>query len=85
MGSRREAFQAGAQNHNAVKYSTQLYENGLTDFLNVLTAQQALYASQDALVQSQSAVSTDLVALYKALGGGWEPEPVATAGTKKNR
>ncbi len=78
-------LQAVAQNQNAVKYATQLYENGLTDFLNVLTAQQALYASQDALVQSQSAVSTDLVALYKALGGGWEPEPAATAATEKNR
>ncbi len=78
-------LQAVAQNQNAVKYATQLYENGLTDFLNVLTAQQALYASQDALVQSHSAVSTDLVALYKALGGGWEPEPAATAATEKNR
>ena len=63
---------AVAENQKAVDYSTQLYENGLTDFLNVLSAQQALYTSQDALVQSQSAVSTDLVALYKALGGGWE-------------
>ncbi|MGC8539912.1 MAG: efflux transporter outer membrane subunit [Phycisphaerae bacterium] len=64
--------EAVAQNQKAVNYSTQLYENGLTDFLNVLSAQQALYTSQDALVQSQSAVCTDLVALYKALGGGWE-------------
>ena len=71
--------QAVAQNQKAVDYSTQLYENGLTDFLNVLSAQQALYTSQDALVQSQSAVSTDLVALYKALGGGWENAPHATS------
>ena len=63
---------AVAENQKAVRYSTELYHNGLTNFLNVLLAQQALYSSQDALVQSQSAVSTDLVALYKALGGGWE-------------
>ncbi|MGC8625647.1 MAG: TolC family protein, partial [Phycisphaerae bacterium] len=70
--------QAVAQNQKAVDYSTQLYENGLTDFLNVLSEQQALYTSQDALVQSQSAVSTDLVALYKALGGGWESSPAVS-------
>ncbi len=64
--------EAVAQNQKAVNYSTQLYANGLTDFLNVLSAQEALFTSQDALVQSQSAVCTDLVALYKALGGGWE-------------
>ena len=76
-------FEAVAQNQKAVDYSTQLFENGLTDFLNVLSAQQALYISQDALVQSQSAVSTDLVALYKALGGGWESAPAAAATSKE--
>jgi outer membrane protein TolC len=40
-------------------------------FLNVLEAQRALYSSQDALAQSDVAVITDLVALHKALGGGW--------------
>ena len=40
-------------------------------------AERSLFASQDALVQSDRAVSTDLVALYKALGGGWEiGEPI---------
>ena len=34
--------------------------------------QRNLYASQDALAQSDQAVSSDLVAIYKALGGGWE-------------
>ena len=48
------------------------YENGLTDLLDVLEVQRNLYASQDTLAQSDQAVSSDLVALYKALGGGWE-------------
>ena len=77
--------EAVAQNQKAVNYSTQLYENGLSDFLNVLSAQQALYTSQDALVLSQSAVSTDLVALYKALGGGWESAPAAAAKLKESK
>jgi NodT family efflux transporter outer membrane factor (OMF) lipoprotein len=63
---------AVAANRRAVDISTRLYTQGLTDFLNVLVAQRSLFASQDALVQSQSSVSTNLVAVYKALGGGWE-------------
>ena len=63
------------QNQRAVTLSMELYRNGLTDFLNVLTAQQSLYTSQDALIQSQQAISADLVTLYQALGGGWQTRP----------
>lgn len=63
---------AVAANVKAVDYSTQLYAQGQTDFLNVLNAQRSLFASQDSLVQSTRSLSTDLVALYKALGGGWD-------------
>ena len=49
----------------------ELYRKGLTDFLNVLQSQQALYQVQDQLVQRRQEVSTDLVALFKALGGGY--------------
>lgn len=58
-------------NRKAVELSLQLYSEGLTDFLNVLNAQRSLYASEDALMQSELGIATDLVALYKALGGGW--------------
>ena len=61
-------------NRKAVGLAEQLYTEGLTDFINVLQAQQALYNTENALVQSTAAVSTNLVALYKALGGGWAPE-----------
>jgi NodT family efflux transporter outer membrane factor (OMF) lipoprotein len=67
--------EAVAANRRAVDFSTQLYANGLTDFLSVLIAQQQLFSSEDALVQATLNLSTDLVALYKALGGGWEEEP----------
>ncbi len=62
---------AEAANRRAVDLATRLYVDGQTDFLNVLTAQRALYASQDALAQSARAIATNLVSLYKALGGGW--------------
>lgn len=62
-------------NRKAVDLSMQLYTQGQTDFLNVLNAQRSLFATKDALVQSNRNVTTDLIALYKALGGGWEELP----------
>ncbi|HYV32784.1 MAG TPA: TolC family protein, partial [Candidatus Binatia bacterium] len=47
---------------------------GLGDFLSVLDAERSLYQAEDQLVDSQRAVTQNLVALYKALGGGWEAE-----------
>lgn len=63
-----------AQDRKAVDLSMTLYVAGKTDFLNVLTAERSLYSSEDALVQSTRNLANDLVALYKALGGGWEKE-----------
>lgn len=63
--------QAVQSNKRAFELANQLYTNGLTDFLRVLDSQRALFASEDALVDSQRSVVTNLVALYKALGGGW--------------
>ena len=73
---RREALaEAVDSNRKAVQYSLQLYTQGQVDFLNVLDAQRSLYVSEQALVQATHDISTDLVALYKALGGGWKEEP----------
>ncbi|MDB5353623.1 MAG: transcriptional regulator, Fis family [Phycisphaerales bacterium] len=80
--ARREQLQLAVDaNRRAVDLANQLYTKGLTDFLNVLDAQRNLYASQDALVQSEQSVSSDIVALYKALGGGWEAEEQAAQQT----
>lgn len=62
---------ATAANRQAVDIATKLYRVGETEFLNVLDAQRSLLVSEDAEAQSIGAVSTDLVALFKALGGGW--------------
>jgi NodT family efflux transporter outer membrane factor (OMF) lipoprotein len=70
---RRESLaRAVASSQRSVQLSQQLYQRGLTDFLNVLDAQRALYQNQDLLVQSESNVSANAVALFKALGGGWD-------------
>jgi multidrug efflux system outer membrane protein len=71
---RKALTDAVAANRKAVNLATKLYVEGQTDFLNVLDAQRSLYATEDSLVLSTGTVSTNLVALYKALGGGWEAE-----------
>lgn len=57
----------------AVDLSMIQYREGSIDYSRLLTAQQALLGEQDRLTQSRGAVTSGLVALYKALGGGWQP------------
>jgi NodT family efflux transporter outer membrane factor (OMF) lipoprotein len=59
----------------ATMLADELYTRGLSDFLSVLDAQRQQLAAEDDLAQSDTAVVTNLVALYKALGGGWEAVP----------
>lgn len=49
------------------------YENGLVDFQRVLEGQRSVFAFEETLAASEADVRTDVVALYKALGGGWQP------------
>jgi NodT family efflux transporter outer membrane factor (OMF) lipoprotein len=73
QGERRSRLETAATaNRRAVELADDLYRKGLTSFIDVLDAQRALYLSQAELARSQSQVTLDLVALYKALGGGWE-------------
>lgn len=69
---RRELANALASAQNSLQLSQKLYANGLSGFLNVLDAERSLYQTQDKLVQSDRTVSANLIALYKALGGGWQ-------------
>jgi NodT family efflux transporter outer membrane factor (OMF) lipoprotein len=70
--------QAVTANQLAVQLADERYRKGLTAFLDVLTSQTALYQSQSLLVSSESALAGNLVALYKALGGGWQTEAIAS-------
>lgn len=67
----------------AADLSLQLYNAGLRDFRDVLDAQRSLLTLQDSLASSSATVSSELVRLFKALGGGWSatamlPVDVAT-------
>jgi NodT family efflux transporter outer membrane factor (OMF) lipoprotein len=56
------------------------YDQGLSGFLAVLDAERALSRLEDRLASRETAVATRLVALYKALGGGWRAAEEAAAG-----
>jgi outer membrane protein, multidrug efflux system len=52
------------------------YQNGATDFLEVLDSERSLLQAEDQLAQSRTETATTLVAVYKALGGGWSNAPL---------
>src|ERR1035438_8795824 len=60
------------ENRRSLDMADGLYAEGRVNFLDVLDVRRSLYQSDDQLAVSDQAVSLDLVALYKALGGGWE-------------
>ncbi|MDY6986616.1 MAG: efflux transporter outer membrane subunit [Thermodesulfobacteriota bacterium] len=55
----------------AEELSQDQYKAGLVDFSNVLDAQRSLLSFEDQLAQSDGTVTSNLISLYKALGGGW--------------
>ncbi|MBW2326811.1 MAG: efflux transporter outer membrane subunit [Deltaproteobacteria bacterium] len=70
---RRESLsKAATAAQRAALVAKDQYQAGLVDFNNVLDAQRSLLILQDVLNQSNGAVITNLVRLYKALGGGWK-------------
>ena len=69
---RAAAARAVTQDKIALGAARQRYQEGLVDFLNVNAALAQLFRSENDLVQSDVDVASDLVRLYRALGGGWE-------------
>jgi len=70
---RRDSLaEAVRQNQIALRTAQQQYVEGVVDFVNVLTVQSALLATQEQWVESSTGVSLAMVGLYKALGGGWQ-------------
>lgn len=70
---RQSLKRAVAAAEKAATLARDKFQAGLVDFSDVLEAQRSLLSFQDQLVQSNGAVTADLVSLYKALGGGWTP------------
>lgn len=69
--SLRNAAQAAS---NAALIARQRYASGLVDFQTVLETERSLLSTQDAVASTATDLSVDHVRLYKALGGGWQPD-----------
>jgi outer membrane protein TolC len=73
--NRRMALVAAVQAaQSAAGLAANQYAAGLIDFLAVLDTQRSLLSLQDQLSQSEAAITSNLVRLYKAMGGGWTTE-----------
>jgi multidrug efflux system outer membrane protein len=68
----REQARAVAVNRTAVQLSNQRYRAGLSDYLQVLQAEQQQLSAENALAQTRFTRLANYVALYRALGGGWQ-------------
>jgi outer membrane protein, multidrug efflux system len=60
------------QSRDALNLARERYSSGVANFIDVLDAERNLQQNQLALATNTTAISTDLVAIYRALGGGWE-------------
>jgi multidrug efflux system outer membrane protein len=68
---------------DSVRLSTMLFRTGVDNYLPLLTAQQTLYSAQQLLLNLKQAELSNLVTLYKALGGGWNEHTGAPASASR--
>lgn len=74
---RADAFERAANvAREELDLGLELYKQGLIAFQNILDAQRALFLLDSRVSLSRGNASTSLVRLYKALGGGWDPDKV---------
>lgn len=74
------ALQDGVKSaRQSTDLALQQYRAGLVIYTSVLQAQSTQLTAEDNLAQSQAALTSDLVSVYKALGGGWKENDLAEA------
>ena len=73
LGARELAAESAQR---AVDVSTAQYQDGLVNFNTVITTLKSLATQQDRLAAIRGTVATNLVGVYKSLGGGWEIRPM---------
>jgi NodT family efflux transporter outer membrane factor (OMF) lipoprotein len=74
---RADVARSVTESQAALQAARQRYSEGAIDFLNVITTQTQLLQSENDLADNDTQIATDLVNLYRALGGGWEVADVA--------
>jgi multidrug efflux system outer membrane protein len=77
--ARLEREKGVAALQDASKLSRERYDTGLANYLEILIADQQLFDQQLSLARTRGDELRALVQLYRALGGGWQPELEASA------
>lgn len=72
---RQSLYEATQSASEAARIARLRFDQGLDDFLDVLDSERVLLQSESQLAESETRVATNLVAVYKALGGGWQVAP----------
>lgn len=80
----RALNQAVAANELALHLVSTRYQIGLSDFIEVLSAQTVLYSSQRERLDNANKQNNSLIALYKALGGGWQQQASVNDDSRAN-
>ena len=70
------AADSAAASATAARLARARYDGGISDFLTVLDTERTQLEAEDALAQSRTDTATSLIAVYKALGGGWQEAPL---------
>ncbi|MGH8200030.1 MAG: efflux transporter outer membrane subunit [Steroidobacteraceae bacterium] len=70
------AQDAASASATAARLAKIRYQGGMVDFLSVLDAERTELQAEDALAEDRTEAATSLIAVYKALGGGWETAPL---------
>ncbi|WP_066416008.1 efflux transporter outer membrane subunit [Bordetella ansorpii] len=73
IASQRQLVEASQR---AYKLSQQRFELGIDNYLTVLDSQRSLYSAQQTLINTRLQRLSNLISLYKALGGGWSEHTV---------
>ncbi len=68
---------------DAAKLARSRYDTGLANYLEILTADQQLFDQELLLAQTRGSELVAFVQLYRALGGGWQPEPQPETGARQ--
>lgn len=79
---RKSLIEAATAGQTAFELARDQYSSGLVDFQTVLDMQRSLLTVQDELAASDGQVTSDLIRLYKALGGGWTSLSSNTAASR---
>ena len=69
VDARRAAVEAA---RNAATLTRNMYQSGLSDFQKVLETERTLLSAEDNLAIAEASMRTNLIKLYKTLGGGWD-------------